>query len=539
MTRSIFRSDRHLYFKECKIHELREPLSIFMKARLPYDILTVIHLVDDYWLHWPKVSEMITEINFPFNYYRWPDSDSSADAEKSADVLNILRQTKSLKSIYIHENVTNLTSYFSPWGIHKIFWIMRDICSQMRYEKDHLKNLETLILEEDYISNYTSPSRNGKALKEVQAMFPKVKIIIKELRVGHISMDLALPFIQSMNFIRLKLNMNHLKSEDDKILLETEHLNCERIEFDYSLKYPEVPSYREFSQDFFKDFLLKHHYIKDVKLNFYFTEQKQISFQYVFPTITELNISSVPGVTPVQSFKCFEMLENLKVLNMRPSYQHIPEPDRHSFGHEPLNLPKLKELVYLYEQISCEECLTALANSFPNLIKCQIGPESCRSIKPFNLCLKNWKYLESLEIRFMRAENQIDNETLFDGIDEPRLHLRKLKLYQKSQRIKYKIPDMLKLSQLFPNLNVFEVDLHDKVYNLGGITKTILRDAKNLVCLKIKAKKRVLKEQLIWNVVGNVKKYGQNLRVRASNVHLNLTLTYLFLVETSFARTNV
>lgn len=193
------------------------------------------------------------------------------------------------------------------------------------------------------------------------------------------------------------------------------------------------------------------------------------------------------------------------------------EPNYHSIGHEPVNLPKLKELEIVHEKKNCEECLTALANSFPNLTKCISGPESCPTLKPFNLRLKNWKYLEHLHITFEGSENHSTN--LFEDIGESRLHLRKLRLDQNTQRLKFSPEDFVKLSQICPNLNEIVIDLCEEVHNLADITKAILVSFKQLATLIIIiADITNVPKNIACEVVNHVKLHGQHLRVR-----LNLT----------------
>lgn len=350
MTRAIFREDRHIYLTRFVIETHRPPISIFMKAEYPYEILTLIcwnlKSIEKTLDFWKKLGRNIKEINI-------------RDGEINLKiVLLILAEMPNIETINYQESLESFMK------------ILIDINEK---RENLLKNLKKIQVDTFHVQH------QGEILMDLCKILPKkIQLIIQEVILSdEKSLQTIFCFPSNVKIITLDLNATNHK------LLMQKLFEFKELPFQGLKLHGE-----DVSPDHLKSLLEKHNYLKDLQVWYG-------NMQNPFPStqITNL-ILSHNYAKPITSVKVFEVLVNLKSLEIQ-----LAPHEKCNFGHEPVHLLKLEEL-YLDPIPKCAACLFAFVNSFPNLRDFKKTFEFCEEFSEiWQIGMENWKMLDKLQVR--------------------------------------------------------------------------------------------------------------------------------------------
>lgn len=319
MTRAIFRQDRHIYFTECIIMPCKPPMSVFLNSRLPYNILTItapssiiknFETTIDLWSH---LNMSVTELNIEFN----------------PCLYKILIEMPILKTVCVRF----FSEIRAPIDLTQL--------NEEHPNREFLEKIEKL--------RFIIPYRHFPRFSATFGTLIKLSPSNVDIVYVPLSIDLSPSEFKKAEYMQ-SLGVD---TETTKKLLNLDGwLPYKRLELIYARDNPEPPF------DLIKALLGRFDRMNDV--SFCGDASK---LKLAFPQITELKFARIDSesTSPIRSLKYLELLENLKVLKIYLSDW--------SFGKEPINLPKLQTLSLGGTIIDDSECLTALANSFPNLRK--------------------------------------------------------------------------------------------------------------------------------------------------------------------------
>uniref|UniRef100_A0A336MGH8 CSON015075 protein n=1 Tax=Culicoides sonorensis TaxID=179676 RepID=A0A336MGH8_CULSO len=489
MTRSIFQKDRHIYLTKCLVEPNRPPMSIFMKAKYPYQLLTI----DNGNIYHPIFKDIGETLEF-WQYLGESITDIHIKNNMRPILYGILYEMPNIKTIYIHDTFDRSVSDFRR--------LQRDQIS----DKPLLPNLETFRTKGTVVEPRGRTLTNVELLKSIITSKFKIQIdgiaAIRNTEYKKIQDVLDVAEINSILFqgtVQVNSNLNDL--------LNLNKNPFKRIKFNF--KDEKVPI------DYLNALFEKHTNIEMISL-VGVIPTKLISY----PKITHLHITEQLEDDKIKSLKILEPLVNLKALTIS-----IPATDLCLIGHEAINLPKLLHLEIENMNVSCNECLTALTSSFPYLQKFEGRITQSEPQIHIDLMLKNWKYLTSMKIGTKNVNTaRLNIGQTLNFPEDQRTYLRTLKI---TARPAFKLLDeeIVKLGILFPNLNSFSLTYDHTSENLANLTKCILSSFPELTKLSIDAYcfSVDFTEEESELVIENIKQYGKKLRVLETPV-LNTNL---------------
>lgn len=461
-------------------------MSVFMNAGLPYDIVTLRHnygnqlFIDlnetfDFWRH---LGESVTEINIEPDYL-------------PPDWCTILYEMPQIEVFAIKTTLERITK--DLLNMHK-----------ENPEREFFKNLKMIKANLFTLKEHQT---NSKFFEELRPVFPNdteyfvdTVDVIQCLSVNEILFGLE---NVKVKFKRFELWDIHHPIQS---FIPSEHMPFQGMKLIYR---------QEMSPDHLKAFLVdKHPNVSDVYLESNFHQ-----FQYPITQLTEIFFTE--PFRGCCSLKFLEPMVNLRSLSLRLTREHC------LFGHEKINLPKLTKFCM---STNCCQCLAAIANSFPNLIEFDDFVNVNNHLPILEMMFKNWRYLKFMNISC--SSNLKNFARLTENMDEPRLELRKLRIYS-AQEAQYSGEDFLKMSKFFPHLNSLKVDVNEKI-DLSDVVKGILPAFKELTEITISTKTYVDKNRWVADkdtsnaVLEHLEKFGQSLRVRNRFVRFLLGFYNIF-----------
>lgn len=474
MTRAIFREDRHIYLKKCLLQPNRPPISTFINAQLPYDIVTVksrimvplyLNLQEtlDFWRHLGKsVTEIHVEPNYmPPDWYEilleMPHLEifvGKMTLEKLAGELYVLQDENPKREFFKHLKKVKV-SLFTLKNIEtntNFFEELQDVTpTDTKFFADTVDVIQCL------------------AVEDVLEGLRKLKLKFKRLELW----DIHLPVVKFIPF-------------DDLPFTGMRLIHRENM-----------------SPDQLRAFFHKHPNVNDVYLESHFRY-----FHFPLSQFTEIYFT-LPNADN-GTLKFLEPCVNLRTLVIGLTL------DICLFGHEPLNFPKLTKFSM---GTNCRECLTAMANSFPSL---QSYDEvvSTRNYLPILVRkLRNWRNLKEMRITLTQRDltdlaqltEQLEGETF--------LTLRTLNICVENCSGE----DFVKMSQIFPNLKTLRITINE-ILDLNEIVQGIVPAFKELIELfvytkcfseKDDATKKISVDPDTSNrILKHLEEFGDSLRVR-------------------------
>lgn len=447
MTRKIFREDRHLYFTNCLIEPGRPPMSTFMNAKLPYDILTVklghraqvivdLNETIDLWRH---LGQTVTEIYVDRLTMEQPN------------LYHILLEMPNCEVLGFYLKLTG--HGFNP----KLESITKDllILREDNPDKEFLKKLKTLKVDEYDIVEYQKTLDDFMQVRQIIPENAEVIIKTVTVSVGSEIFDRIFSLVKNVKADVMLVPFSH--DFTDPLLQRIRA--AENVPFqNIRLLYP----HNSAPFDALKAFCDKNRSVGIVQITVY-------PLLCPFEHVTEVVLDDCD--LPTRSLKFLEPLVNLLDISI-----FIHEDDECLFGHEVVNLPKLRRFAVHYANITCVECLTALANSFPNLVKLSVNVHvnidhlilrNDRQI--LEMMLKNWRYLEDMEFFYFMELEKFAKAV--ENLGETRLSLRHLKLY--ANRVSRPSSEhFIKISKVFPHLHTLDITTRDE-YKFGDVEDLI------------------------------------------------------------------
>ncbi|XP_063701191.1 uncharacterized protein LOC134831401 [Culicoides brevitarsis] len=470
MTRAIFRADRHIYLNKCLIEPHRPPMSVFLNAKYRYQIVTL----DNGNIYLPFVNDFDSTIEF------WK---------------------------YLGESVTEMHIYnnIRP-ALYRMFFEMPNL--KLVSFDGHLTTLtEDLLMEEDEGDGPMFPSleriickkalygdamsNDRKKIESLRSLLPEnAKIVIDKVEVN------------GTNFEELwkteKVEANDLRIFEGNEGVIEKLISCETL----PVKCTKL-IYRDETNPSLSDlnkFLTKHLNITQIKIASRFV-------QFPFTQITHLTISK-DGDEPLRSFKVFQPLVNLERLSIK-----FRDQVNCLYGHEPIELPKLKKLSLIQTNLHCSNCMKAIASSFPSMeiFHAYINIEDCVSL--LGEMFKNWRNLKEMRVVCQYKIQNFGEAFRNFSDDEQQLNFRLLELSSTGQT-KLTGADMLKMSKIFPYLHTMAIDMDESVTNLDDVVKGIFPAFKDMTSLQIRGRRNwvPIKEETAKAVVAHIEMHGHSLR---------------------------
>lgn len=446
MKRKIFREDRHIHLTDCLIEPGRPPMSVFMDAKLPYDILTLkIRELDkdvaenfvNSILFWRHLGQTVTEIHFNIL--------SCSLRRHYGNLYEILFEMPEIKILVIT-------------GFLDLFVRKLEEVQEQTPDRQYLTKLETIKADACRVD----------CLKENMAALKRVTPEHTEIIIDFLYFDENIALTEILSMMRT-IKANCFKLEFDNVrtdapvlqaLLESENLPFNRIKLDYTRTkaYPSVTPLEEF--------LSKHQKVNELRMDANFDI---IPLPDPFIQMTELTLWGRSRNRSVL-MESLEPLIHLETLIIRST--DIDCLDR----HKTIDLPKLRKFSLM--SIKCSECLTALAKSFPNLEEFRCIMEIPDYLRVLGLMLRNWRSLKLLkadcEKNSDRTVKTVENfENLVKKLKKPQLSLQTLDI-PASQGLKYTGDDFIKMSKFFPNLNSLGINVNKDMGDVEDIVKGIL-----------------------------------------------------------------
>lgn len=407
MERSIFSADRNIYLKDCLIKADQPPMSVFMKAKYPYDAVTFTgHVKYEKFKNILRfashLGESIKEVNF--HHFLIPKHDKALSVFLAMPLVKkfTFEYCDIKKALPVVKLQSQNPNFFHLIKILKIWGGVYDL-------NGHFDDLMPFISKGFTIS-------------------------IDSLAVAsQVGLDQFLPIVQYLQINQLEFYVKGITYKNMMKLLDVEKIFCQQME----LRHVDGNPY-----SFLELFLKKHQNIRDVAL-YYSHLPPPISF----PQITELCLTLKE---PVNSLKPLEFLENLQIFTID---SHDVVDATCDFGHEPITLNKLEKFETRGLRWTCQDCCEALSSSFVNLKEFNGWIEVSEDAKIFQMMLKNWKYLASMTFKCEILELQEHN---FEGFDSQRQYLTEL--YITSDKGNFTTDAMAKLSRIFPNFERIEIE---------------------------------------------------------------------------------
>lgn len=449
-----------------------------MKAKYPYDIVT---LKNHYFSHvqapffkkyeetltfWRHLGESISEIHF--------------ENTDRPEMYKILYEMPKIQKCVIAGNLDKATEFLSEM-------------QGENPDQELFKNLKTIEIGGCCLDSSEKILKNVTKLRKIMPSNAEMIISTADVKTM-VPLEEIFLVLQQVRIKNLKINLDNWKLRN---FLDTYNLNFESME----LSFP-----KDMTSDSFKTLVDKHQNTNDVclQLNFSMTP-------FSFAQITKINFNALNNYSndPTQSLKCLEVLVNLQSLVMELSDRKCV------FGHQVIDLPKLKKFRSFWYRISCKNCLIALANSFPNLneFDCTVHTDDFPPI--LGIMFKNWRYLKVIVLR-MDTFTLKHFEKSVENLREER-NLRTLKIF--ADTVTGLSPKTLvtfqKISKVFPHLNSLHMDFEKKA-NIEDVVKGILPAFKELTTLDLSNAKTfdsVKKEANRNAVLKHLEQNGPSLRV--------------------------
>lgn len=479
MTRKIFSDDRHIYFSKCSIDKKLRPMTVFMNAKFPYDILTLgFELCDYIYSDWDQISEFWRHLDDSVTEIRVKN-------EVQQKLVKIFWELRT-RSFVVKDgfDIVDLDQRYVrvPRDEFADFELL-DWCETFKAETLTITNLQQT--KWDYEEFHDTCSKDAK-------------IFIETVNVAvNVPLDEVFSLLKDVKVNALEISVDGDTEELLQNAIATQNLPVQRIKLVYPTNEPEF--------DQVKALLDKHPNIKEMHLECEFSV-----FPFPFTQITDLNFTDEDrtGKFRPPSFKFLENLINLKSLKVRILDRHC------MFGHETVTLPKLR--TFQMSGRNCSKCLTALAGSFPDLEKFDgaINVNDYTSI--LELMFRNWRYLKHMTVSSTVSLRNVNKSV--ENIQEKRIYLRTLDIKLK-YATQYSGDSFLKMSQIFPHLNTLSIYVDERV-DLVEVIKGIVPGFKELTTLDIvgnsaapTTSSKRLKTSTSNDIVEYLIEFGQSLRV--------------------------
>lgn len=463
MTRAIFHQDRHIYFSDCFIEPNRPPMSVFMNAKLPYQILSVKNTLHsppiqdftketiEFWRH---LGQTVTEVHF----------EGDVDYEHEFETYKILFEMPNVQLLSDKKCLNDLLFELS---------ITRN---EREYEHARFLQLENLkTIKATHCQVYRKCmlfTEQNKYLNKLRLQspkeFPNTSEIVDTVMVVYNPSIYSLNDLKKILSTLRNLTVNTLKFQTVPILkslFALENIPAKGIKLSYPVRVS--PGF-----DLMKSVLEKHGNIKEVSL------QCQVIRVPAITQITTLIFTEHKqgADEPIRSLKFLDALVNLHSLKLQTTDESC------LFGHEAIDLPKMKK--FSMKAMNCFECLTALANSFLNMSEFDGTIEVLDCLPILKKMFKNWRYLKVMKIN---SANSLDNlRKSVENLEEPRLYLRTLKITT-SLGSYNSAEDFQQLSKAFSHLNTLSISI-DAQTVLASLIQGIIPAFKELTTLEITSK---------------------------------------------------
>lgn len=439
MEREIFRDDRHIYLRKCVIKSTRPPMCVFMKSTHGYDILSIepgtkFEKLDDVVDFGRFLGLTVTEVILNRFHH------------KNRMVYTILFEMPLVKSLTLDHI-----------KIEKVAVVLNFLHRQEPTFR--FNNLETLeILNDDY----GLPHRMQNFLKAIKEFIPhQTQILINRLNLfKEIGVEELLQFMKRAKVNELLFDSDGKSNEEMNKFIEAKILGCWHMEFLNEFEQAPWPMLEALHQQIVESISITCHHLPPASIT--------------FPYITELKFTLPEEII---SLKPLESLINLHDLDI----------DHRTVGcailHEPVTLTSLHALK-LIGTWSCQECLDTFSHSFMNLeyFACVSGTQYL-DLNIFKNLIKNWKFLEEMDIQVIKFDFQEDE---FEGFDAPRELVHTLHILS-MLRLKITTNTIEKLSKAFPNLEVLPFSTETSFElepSLENIVEAILPAFKQLTSLQ-------------------------------------------------------
>lgn len=438
MTRAIFHQDRHIYFSDCFIEPNRPPMSVFMNAKLPYQILSVKNTrnsppIQDFTKEtiefWRHLGQTVTEVHF----------EGYVDHEK-------YQEYEVYKILFEMPNVQLLSA---KKCLNDLQFDLSIALNEREYERARflqLENLKTIkashcqVYRKCMLFTETTKYLNKLRLQSPKE-FPNTSEIIDTVMVFYNPSMYPLNDLKKILSILRNLTVNTLEFQTVPILkslFALENIPAKGVKLSYPVRVS--PGF-----DLMKSVLEKHGNIKEVSL------QCQVIRVPAITQITTLIFTEHKqgADVPIRSLKFLDALVNLNSLTLQTTDVSC------LFGHEAIDLPKMKK--FSMKVMICFDCVNALANSFPNLSEFygSIKDLDCSPI--LEKMFKNWRYLKVMEINSTNSLDNLGNSV--ENLEEQRLYLRTLKIKTSLVGSYNSAEDFQQLSKAFPHLNTLSISI--------------------------------------------------------------------------------
>lgn len=443
MTRSIFRLDRHIYLNHCFIEPHRPPMTTFMDAKFPYDILTIdnqnkqlpfYNELDETLAFWRHLGKTVTEITI--------------GTTNHLDLYKILFEMPQIRMVTLKNDLEEVAkTLFALWHENP--------------EQKLPASLEKIKIHSTLFNSITMPSSD--LLKLNQVIPDDAEVIIDIIDVLSFQHEDIMIFAQCVNGTSMRIPTRTPRNAIMQHLLKLENLPFKDMRFNFDNKQP--------SFDYIQKLLETHKNISDIHLTC-----RASPIPNLFPHITSLHLKYQQHPDPIRSLKYLESLQSLQILKVSFADNYC------LFGHEIINLPKLKELTINNCTIYCKSCLISLASSFPNLEKFDGSIQVAQYPMIMDLLFRNWRYLKAMKISCSDTLEHCGQSLTLP--EDQRIYLRTLKI-KTYTACKLTADDFQKMSKVFPNLNTLNFDFDTKRQDLADVVRSIVTDFKELTTLRI------------------------------------------------------
>lgn len=465
MTRSVFYLDRHIYLNNCIIEPHRPPMTTFLNAKFPYNILTIdnqsirlpffkqLSETTEFWRHLGKT---VTELTFSLpslnpSMYNGHAGVFLGPSDIQKEPYEILSLMPRIKKITFKAALSKIAGGLSKY--------------QIKHPGEKLlPNLEQLTILSKKFTYSRSPLDNVKQLRQV--IPKKAKISISTIEIAEFNFNELMSFLEGVTVHEIRMPYTKL-TESFMCLLTPDYLPVKRLIFG------SVPP----KAGFLKRVLEKHKNISDIHLTL--RASPKIT---AFPQITSLHLPCQHERTPMRSLKLLESLENLQRLKISFTTNDCV------FGHKMINLPKLQELIINKTTIYCKNCLLSLAHSFPHLERFDGSIQVAQYPEIMNLLFRNWRYLKAMKLSCSDTLVHCGQGLILP--EEQRTRLRSLEI-ETFIGCKLNADDFRQMSQVFPNLNTLSFVFDQARQDLADVVESIVEGFKELNKLCFTSKERM------------------------------------------------
>lgn len=441
MTRAIFRRDRHLYLSNCVINVSQPPASVIMRAKYPYQILTIDQNCEEDWCafgsrsFWEFLGKSITHVRI--------ESDTNISFASIAMAMPLVKSYK-----LTHESLT-------------CFYGILTVKDKFLGHARLFENLEEIICKPSHFSVCSFAD-----IEFLRQSMPKLRQIDAEPFGYHNQPLMSMhPTLNSIKFAPLYqyvgvFNGSQSVTENMNDFLKQQHPAVMKLHYK-----ADRPNYT-----FLATALKNNPNIREVHL-----ECMEIP---IFPC-PQMTVLKLKIVQRHLKFEQLNYLRNLRSFELECEYEGC------SFSHVPLRLPKLETLKIKWTNCTCNECYVNLTGSFPNLKRLEFQVFFCTipSIYIQNFIL-TWPLLEYAQVKnFLPPMTHQKLSGIVQNVKSNiyRPYLRHLDL----QYPEATSSDIIALHNICPNLHTLKLTYDSQRTFLSHIVASILPRFKNLSNLHI------------------------------------------------------